>query len=78
MADNAGAVGAGLLDTNPLQLAGACHPTDERAVAGARRREGVRADDCAGLVDERGHVQVLVGIDPTEHLALKAWHAAHC
>lgn len=78
VADNAGAVGAGLLHADALQLAGAGHPADERPVAGTGGREGVRTDDGAALVDERGHVQVLVGVDATEHLALKAWHAAHC
>ena len=56
MADNAGTVGACLLDPDPLQLAGAGHPTHERPVAATGGREGVDGDDGAGLVDERGHV----------------------
>lgn len=72
MTDDAGAVGAGLLDPDPLELTEAAHPAQQRPVAGAGGREGVGADYRAGLVDERGHMQILVGVDAAEHRALKA------
>lgn len=73
-----GAVGAGLLDTDPVDRAEVAHPTDELPVALTRRRERSGAEHLAAQVNDRGSVQIFVRVDPAHDERLLGWHAAHC
>jgi hypothetical protein len=67
VASEASAVGAGALDADLGERAEALQPLPQRRVALRVGFEGGRVEDSSSLVDHRRDVDVLVGVNPSEH-----------
>jgi NAD(P)H-flavin reductase len=65
-AEQAGAVAAGRLDSDALQLSEGTHPGQHLAIALPSRGEGSRSNDPILFVDDRCDVKILVGIDAAD------------
>ena len=63
-AGQAGAVGASALDPDPGHRPEAFGPGDQGDIAAGRSRESLGAKQPPGLVDDRGHMGLQVGVDP--------------
>ena len=63
MAGQPGAVGAGALDADQLDLTEAAQPAEQAAVAGRRRVERLDAEQRAVVVERGGDMDVEVGVD---------------
>lgn len=67
VAHNPGPVGAGALDADPGDVAVGAHPPQHCPVPGAGGGECLGRDDPVVGIDDRGYVQVLVGVDAADH-----------
>jgi hypothetical protein len=76
-ASQAGPVGAGAFHANALHRSEVFGPGDQGDIAAGRGRERLGVEQPPGLVDDRGHVGVQVGVDPDGDRALWCWHAFH-
>jgi hypothetical protein len=68
-AQQPGAIAAGRLDPNALDVAERAHPGEHLPIALAGAGEGVRPQHTILLVDHRRDVQILVGIDTPDDAA---------
>ena len=73
-----GAVAAGALHPDTDKFTVAAHPAEQLPVAGCRRLERRDVVYAAGLVDHRGDMKVLVGVDAAVDAGLRFGHAGVC
>ena len=74
----AGAIGAGALDTDPADVAEASQPGDELAIAARRGLERVDTEDAAVGVDGCGDVELGVGVDTAGDGDRGVLYDGHC
>ena len=60
-------IGAGALDTDPLDDTERAQPADQRGVAGWRRRKRLDTQHTAVGVDHSCHVDIQMCVDTTRH-----------
>jgi hypothetical protein len=68
-AQEPGAIAAGRLDTDALDLAERAHPGEHLPITLAGAGEGLRPQHAVLFVDHRCNVQVLVGVDTADNAA---------
>jgi hypothetical protein len=72
-----GSVGAGAFDADLGHRPQALCPVDQRHITAGRGRKRGTAKDAAGLVDDRRHMAVGMGVDPDRDRSWPGWHASH-
>ncbi len=77
LADEAGRVGAGRLDSDPVDLPEATHPLDQLSIPVSGRRERGRAEQPALPVDDSDVVLVGVRVDTRDHRHPFLRHSLH-
>jgi hypothetical protein len=76
-AGQAGPIGAGAFHAHALHRPEPFSPTDQGDIAAGRGRERLGVQQPPGLVDDRDHMSVQVGVDPDGDRSLGCWHALH-
>lgn len=74
VAGEAGAVGAGALDTHQVDLTEGSQPSEQPAVAGRCGLEGLHAEQATAMVQGGRDVHVEVGVDTSGD---PKWHGGH-